>query len=300
MRGDRLLPRIEEREAARAVGGLDHAGLEAGLADGGRLLVAGDAEDGDGGAEDRRLGHPVGGIAVAHLGQHGARHVEQREQIVVEGALGDVVEQGARGVGGVGGVHLAAGEAPDQEAVDGAEGQVPGLGERARALHVVEQPGDLGGGEVGIQQQAGLGRDGRLVPGALEGAARLRRAPVLPHDGAVDGPARAPIPDDAGLALVGDADGGDVACLQLRSCERLAGRFDGRAPDVLGIVLHPARGRIVLGELALREPQDAQIGAEHDGAARGGALIDRQHRARLGHASSQRGKGVRPFAALIC
>ena len=44
---DRLPPGIEQREAAGAVGRFHHAGLEAGLADGRRLLVAGDAANRD-------------------------------------------------------------------------------------------------------------------------------------------------------------------------------------------------------------------------------------------------------------
>ena len=138
--------------------------------------------------------------------------------------LCDVVEQGARGVGGVGGVHPAAGEAPEQEGVDGAEGELAGLGQRARALDVVEQPGDLGGREIGIEQQPGLGRDHRLVARLLQRAADVGRAPVLPDDGAVDGLARAPVPDEAGLALVGDADGGDVARPRARRRRAPAGR----------------------------------------------------------------------------
>ena len=283
-RGDGSRAGIDEREATGAVGRLDHAGREAGLADGGGLLVAGDAEDGDGCAEDRGFGHSVLSIAVAYLGQDGARHVEEREEIVVEGTLGEVIEQRARGVGGVGGVHFAACEAPDQERVDGAEGQVAGLGERARPFDVIEQPGDLGGREIGIQQQAGLGRHGRLVPRAFQAAAHLRRASVLPHDGAVDGPACTPVPDDAGLALVGDADGGNVARAELGCGKRLPGGLHRRAPDVFRIVLHPPGGWIVLGKLSLGEPQERQVGAEQNRAARGGALIDRQNRPGLGHA----------------
>ena len=131
--GDRLVAGIEQRKAAGAVGGLHHARREAGLADGGGLLVAGDAADRHGRAEDRRLGRAVVGIAVAHLRQDRARHIEQPQQVVVPGALGDVVEQRARGVGGVGGVHAAARQPPQQEGVDGAEGEMAGLGQpRAR------------------------------------------------------------------------------------------------------------------------------------------------------------------------
>ena len=181
-------------------------------------------------------------------------------------------------------MHLAAGEAPQQEGVDGAEGEMAGLGERARALHVVEQPGDLGGREIGIEQQPGLGRDRRLVPRPLQRPAHVGRAPVLPDDGAVDRLAAAPVPDDAGLALVGDADGGNVAGRELGGGERLPRRLHRRAPDVLRVVLDPARGRVVLGELALPRPERAQVRSEYDGAARRGALIDRQNRPRLGHA----------------
>ena len=40
----------------------------------------------------------------------------------------------------------------------------PVLGALARAFHVVEQPGDLGAGEIGIEQQPGLVRE-FLAPG---------------------------------------------------------------------------------------------------------------------------------------
>ena len=98
------------------------------------------------------------------------------QQLLVPVAAVDVEQQGARGVGRVGGVHLAAGQPPEQEAVDRAEGELAGLGRRARAVDVVEQPGDLGGGEIGIEQQAGLRRDRRLVAVAR---AALRRASAV-------------------------------------------------------------------------------------------------------------------------
>src|SRR3546814_2669028 len=52
-------------------------------------------------------------------------------------------------------MHPAAGQPPQQEAVDGAEGELATLGALPCARHVVEQPGDLGAGEVGVEQQAG-------------------------------------------------------------------------------------------------------------------------------------------------
>ena len=175
-------------------------------------------------------------------------------------------------------MHSAAGQPPQQEGVDGAEGEMAVLGARARALDVVEQPGDLGGGEIGIEQQPGLGRDRRLVPCLLQRPAHVGRASVLPDDGAVDRLAAAPVPDEAGLALVGDADGGNVAGVELGGGHRLARRLHRGAPDVLRIVLDPAGSWIVLGKLALPRPERAQLGTEHDGAARRRTLIDRQNR----------------------
>ena len=76
-----------------------------------------------------------------------------------------------------------AGQAPDQPAVDGAEGQLAALGPLARAGHVVEQPVDLGRREVRIEHQAGpFARPGPRAAAAQRGAA-LGGAPVLPDDG---------------------------------------------------------------------------------------------------------------------
>ena len=125
-----MLAGVEQREAAGAVGRLDHAGLEAGLADGGGLLVAGHAERS---APARRGGPAVvtpNSPAQSHdLGQQ--RRAARRagsSRSSSQAAVADVEQQGAAGVGGVGGVHLAAGQAPEQEAVDRAEGQLALLG----------------------------------------------------------------------------------------------------------------------------------------------------------------------------
>src|SRR6185312_7666513 len=65
VRGDALQPGVEHGKAAGAVGGLDHARLEAAVTDGRRLLIAGDAANGDRTAE--QIGRPEVGSAVAHL-----------------------------------------------------------------------------------------------------------------------------------------------------------------------------------------------------------------------------------------
>ena len=284
-RGHRRGAGVEQREAAGAVGRLDHAGFEAGLADGGGLLVAGDAGNRDGAAE--QVGHALAefGGRILHLGQHRARHAHDLQELVVPLAGVDVEQEGARGVGGVSHMRLAAGQPPHQERVDGAERELAALGAFAGARHVVEDPGDLGAGEIGIDDQAGLFGDRGLVAFALEPGADIGGAAVLPDDGAMDRLSGSAVPHHRGLALVGDADGGDVLCLQSRLLQRVAARDDGRGPDVLRLVLDPAGGRKVLLKLLLRDGGDGDVGSEHDGARGRGALIDGQNK---GHGGSSR------------
>ena len=108
-------------------------------------------------------------------------------------------------------MQLAAGEPPEQEAVDRARGDPSLLCRLARSFHIVEQPKDLGGGEVRIQKKSGSRGDGRLMTLAPQARACLRRAPVLPYDRIVQRTARRAIPEHDGFALVGNADCRDFA-----------------------------------------------------------------------------------------
>ena len=277
LRGDRRRAGVEQGEAAGAVGRLHHAGREAGLADGGGLLVAGDAADRDAAAE--QLGHGVAEIggAVLHLRQQRARHAQDRSRSSSHSPRVDVEEQGARGVGGVGGVHLAAGQPPQQKAVDGAEGEFAALGAFARAGDVVEHPGDLGAGEIGVEQQAGLRRDRRLVAFGLQSRADVGGAAVLPDDGAVDGLAGRAVPHHRGLALVGDADGGDVRRVGAGLLQRLAaGRRPSRSRCPRARA-RPSRRPGNAAETPAARSRRSSVRDEHDGARGGRALVDGQY-----------------------
>ena len=178
--------------------------------------------------------------------------------------------------------------------VDGAERELAGLGPRARARDVVENPRDLAPREVGVDHETRALADERVVAVGPEAVAEVRRAPVLPDDGVVDRLAGLAIPDDGRLALVGDADGRDVARPQVRAAEDLDGHGDLRRPDLLRIVLDPAGLRKDLLELALRDAGDGAVVIEEDGARAGGALIEGEdvlHRVLLG-ASTGVGAGV--------
>ena len=265
---------VQERKAARAVGRLDHARLDAGLAHGGRLLVARHAQH-----RHRRTENVGGGDAelaraIDDLGQERRRHAEQLQEAFVPGAFVDVEQQAAAGIGGVARMHLAAGQAPQQEAFDGAGRQRPLLRRGPAAGDMVEDPGDLGAGEIGIEDQAGLRRDLALMAGALQRLAAVGRAAVLPDDGVVDRLAGAAVPHHRGLALVGDADAGQRLGVELGLGERAAADLDRRPPDLLGVVLDPAGFRKDLRQLFLRAGHRPAGGVEHDGTSAGGALVD--------------------------
>ena len=87
----------------------------------------------------------------------------------------DVVEERPARVRGVRRVHGAARELPDEPRVDRPERELPAGGPRPRAGHVVEEPLQLRPGEVGVEDEARLRRERRLVarrPGARRRSAR--------------------------------------------------------------------------------------------------------------------------------
>jgi hypothetical protein len=75
---------------------------------------------------------------------------------------------------------------------------------------MVQNPGDLGRGEIGIRQQARALSDQGLRSIGFQTGTEISRAPVLPDDGVVNGTSGLAVPDNGSFALVGDADGSDI------------------------------------------------------------------------------------------
>ena len=112
-------------------------------------------------------------------------------------------------------VHLSTGQATDQGGVDGASEQFAAFGMLARTLHLVEQKGDLGAGEIGIKQQADPFSETRFQLLLLELGTERGGAPILPDDGIVYRLAGGFVPNEDGHALVGYADCGYSAAFLL-------------------------------------------------------------------------------------
>jgi hypothetical protein len=202
--------------------------------------------------------------------------MEQGEQPLIPGILVDVIEHGARGVRHVGDVQRAAGELPREPAVHGAECEFAALGMQPQARDAVEQPGELGGREIRVEHQTGLVAHRRCPAAPLQPRTRGGGAPVLPDDRVMHRLAGLALPHDGGLALVGDAERRNIGRFQSGLGERAPGDPQLRAPDVLRVMLNPARVREDLAEFLLRRGAYAAVLGEDYRAGAGGALIEGQ------------------------
>ena len=272
--GDGFAAGEEEHETAGTVSAFDEAGLVALLAEEGGLLVAGDAADGDAVAEE--IGGGFAEIAAAgdDAREAGGGDVEEGHELAVPVAMVDIHQHGAGGVGDVGDVIFSAGELEDEPGVDGAGGEFASLGAGAGIGDLAEEPVDFAGGEVGVEDEAGLLLDEGFLAAVAEGGHVVGGAAVLPDDGVVERLAGVFVPEEGGLALVGDAEGGDVGGGDARFFNGLAGGLEDGLPDLGGVVLDPTGLGEVLGEFLLRDGEGAAAVVVDDGAGAGGALIE--------------------------
>jgi len=279
---------VGQHKAAGAVGGLDHAGGEAGLAEQSGLLVAGDAADWHASEPATAVaqcgGRDNGEAATGgpDVGEDGALDTEERAQLVGPGALVDVVEKGPAGVGRVGGEDpavLGPAQVPEHPGVDRAQGQVADRCRRQRP--VLGEPGHLRGREIGVEHEPGA-RAHEVEVARLAQRPAVAPCPlVLPDDGSVERRPAGAVPGDHRLALVGDAEGGDPLAPLGDSPRHLEKRGAHVVDDLGGIVLDPAGAREVLRELPVGDVGDLAGVVDDERAHPGGPRIH-SHDARHG------------------
>ena len=203
---------VHQQEAAGAVGVLGHARREAGLAEERRLLIAGDAGDGDrrrrtATARSRR--RPRTTRAPSAASRRGTPRMRSSSssqssvwmsnssvRLALVTSVTCVLPPVRRQIRNVSMV-------PNRMSPRSARARRPGT--------VSSRCVDLGAREVGVEDQPGLAADQRLVAVGLQAIADRRADAALPDDGVA--PPACPvcaIPEHGRLALVGDADGGDV------------------------------------------------------------------------------------------
>ena len=152
--------------------------------------------------------------------------------------------------------RLAAGQAVDKEAVDGAK---PGIARRSpnqKPRHFAKAATDLGPRKVGSSTRRSFCTSARWPRLAQLGAAGGGAA-VLPDNRVVQ---RFSIARkaDGGFALVGDADGRNLAWVDVGRRKRLTKCRQDRLPNRLWIMFDPAGLRVDLRELGVAAADDNQ------------------------------------------
>ena len=152
---------------------------------------------------------------------------------------------------------------------------------------VLEDPGQLQRRGIGRDRQPGQPTEAVRSPIGGKAVAGGCRAGVLPDDRVVDRAPGPPRPDDGGLALVADADGGQRTRVGPRLTQRDPDAGPHALEDLVGVVLDPAGSRRDLGVFQLVAGDRLPGPVEEDAAAARRPLIDGgDERPRLDQATS--------------
>ena len=174
-------------------------------------------------------------------------------------------------------MRLAAGELPYQPAVNRAEEQLALLRFCARPFDMVENPFDLGAGKIRVNQKTRFFLELIHETLAFQILAYLGCLPRLPYDGVIHRAACRLVPHHGCLALICDADCRYVACDELCLFQSFLHHLHHRAPNFLGVVLHPARLGEMLRELLLRHAHDMRVVIEDDCPVAGSPRVERHN-----------------------
>src|SRR2546426_8763415 len=148
-----------------------------------------------------------------------------------------IEEHGAGGIAGIGCVESATCEVPKQPGIDGAERQLAVLGSFSRALDIVQKPAKFASRKIGVNYQPGLASNVLAETLAFEFVTEAGCSSILPYDCIVERLASEPVPQNAGLALVGDADGRNIGSFQTAFSQGRPAHFKLALPNLPRIVL---------------------------------------------------------------
>ena len=150
----------------------------------------------------------------------------------------------------------------------------PRLRPRASTGRRVKDRRYFGAREIRIEQEACLSADERFVSRRLQSITGVGSPAILPDDRAMHRPPARALPHQRGLALICNADPGEVTRRYSGSGKRKATCLENGPPEIFGIVLHPAGAGEVLRKFLLPDASDVELGIEHDRSRRGRALVN--------------------------
>src|SRR5579862_3907858 len=151
---------------------------------------------------------------------------------------------------------VAAGEVPDEVGVNVAEEQVACLGDLPRARNVFENPADFQTAKIGRERQTGFAAESVLSSRLSEFSDIIGDARILPRKRIRDWLAGFSIPNEGGLALIGNSNRGKVSRPEAGFRHRLSDYGARVLPDFHGIMFDPSGLRVNLFMFSLRDGQD--------------------------------------------
>ena len=231
-----------------------------------------------------QIRHAEQAIGIGHLRQASCIDAKGLAHRLAPAATAQVEELRAAGIGPVAAKLRAARERPDHPGIDGAQTQLAcrrGLGSRG---NVRENPSHLARRIVGREYQTRrvahqLGHT--LARGQL--VAQLTGAGALPHHGVAQRLARRAPPGNGGLALVGDADAGDVGRIDPGLLHHGTRHGQNIGGNLGRIMAHPAGlvDNLAVRAIGTMNQMAALVHQQRLGALRG--LIDSDDVAAHGH-----------------
>ena len=271
-----LLTDVHQHEAACAVGVFGVAGCVAGLSEQSRLLVARDTRDLDRTAEELGIRLAVDAAGRFCFRKHVLGNFQSLAELIVPLKCVDVEQKCSGCVGIIRHMYFALGQLEDQPGINSTEGQFALLCSLADTGDIVQDPAELGAGEIGVKYKAGFVvcavGDIRIFRHQL--VLHVRGSAALPDDGMVNRLTGLAIPHNNSFSLVCDADRCDVL---IGGPDLLHGQTGNRKlclPDLVSIVLNPAGSREILSEFLLRHAADLSLFVEENAAVAGRTSVE--------------------------
>ena len=156
-------------------------------------------------------------------------------------------------------MHRTLGELPDQPGLHRSEQQLALLCKLSRPLNIIENPLDLRRRKIRVNDQSCLLTVCLLESLRLQCIRNVRCSAALPHDRIIDRFSCLLVPDNRRLTLIGDTDRRNICRRRADHVHRLNRHAKHCRPDLIGIVLHPARIRKKLPKLFLCHRTDLSL-----------------------------------------
>ena len=185
----------------------------------------------------------------------------------------DIEKHGSGSVCDIRCVNLPARQLPDEPCVDRAEEELVLFRHLSRTWHMVKDPADLSAGKIRIDGKPRYISYRFGMTACAKLFTKIGCTATLPNDGVINGSARSFVPNDGGLALIGDADGGDF--LGRDACCNDGFRHGRvlRSVDLKRIMLDVACRGIKLCKFLLRLGNDLSVLIKENGTGAGRALV---------------------------